>query len=144
MTRVTAAEFEALREMHDRIRTLPNPYAAGLEATYIDTEAARRFEPGQRHPTRTSHDPFRWERHDSNWVLERWIVREHGSALYGPEPRILIDPITSYEIRSAAAARLSEWALWASAVHEQDRDWFNEIAHQATSSRRRVVASTLR
>ena len=130
-TRVSEREFEALREMHDRIGALPDPYAAGLEATYIDAEAARKFEPGQRHPTRTSHDPFRWERHDSNWVIERWIVREHGSALYGPKPRTLIDPIASDEIRAAAAARLNEWALWASAVPEPDRDWFNEIAHQA-------------
>ena len=62
--RVSDEEFEALRDMHERLRVLPNRYAAGLEAAYIDADSAKRFVPGKLHPTITSHDPFRWERLD--------------------------------------------------------------------------------
>jgi predicted nucleotidyltransferase len=128
---LSEGEFEALREMHDRLRTLPNRYAPGLEAAYIDAAAARRFQPGQRHPTITSHDPFRWERHDSNWVLERWIVREHSPALFGPDPATVFDPISPEDLRTSAAKRMREWAHWSSAVPDEDRSWLNERAHQA-------------
>ena len=129
--RASEDEFEALKSMHDRLRELPNRYAAGLEAAYIDSESVRRFVPGQRHPTITSHDPFRWERHDSNWVLDRWQTRESGIAWYGPDPRTVIDEITDAELREAARLRILEWARWSQAVPKEDRAWINERAHQA-------------
>ena len=128
---VSEDEFEALEAMHKRIRALPNRYAVGLEVAYIDRESVRRFVAGQRHPTITSHDPFRWERHDRNWVLDRWQTRECGIAWYGPDPRTLIDEISDDELREAARLRVLEWAEWASAVTEKDRAWVNERAHQA-------------
>jgi hypothetical protein len=129
--RVSDEEFEALGAMHDRIRALPNRYAAGLEAAYIDSESVRRFQPGQRHPTITSHDPFRWERHDSNWVLDRWQTRQGGVAWYGPDPETVIDEIGDDELREAARMRVLEWAGWARSVPDEDRAWINERAHQA-------------
>jgi hypothetical protein len=129
--RVSEDEFAALKEMHDRLRVLPNRYAVALEAAYIDGESVRRFEPGQRHPTITSHDPFRWERHDSNWVLDRWQARECGIAWYGPDPQTLIDEISEDQLREAARLRVLEWSMWAGAVPDKDRAWLNERAHQA-------------
>jgi hypothetical protein len=128
--RVSDQEFEALTVMHDCVRALPNRYAPTLEVAYLDREAFRRFTPGERHPTITSHDPFRWERHDSNWVLDRWMTREHGSAWHGPDPKSLIDPITDEELRAALRKRIDEWAHWATDVPEEDREWFHERAHQ--------------
>jgi hypothetical protein len=129
--RVSDAEFEALRQMHERLRGLPNRYAAGLEAAYIDAESAKRFVPGERQPTITSHDPFRWERLDSNWVLDLWMARERSPALYGPDPRAVFGAISEAELRDASARRLREWDGWAADVPEQDRVWLNDCAHQA-------------
>ena len=129
--RVSEAEFEALKVMHARIGALPNRYVEGLEAAYIDAESVRRFVPGQRHPTITSHDPFRWEKHESNWLLDRWQTRQSGIAWFGPDPRTVIDEISDDELREAARRRILEWAGWARAVPEKDRAWINERAHQA-------------
>jgi predicted nucleotidyltransferase len=129
--RVSEGEFAALAALHDRLRTLPNRYAEALEAAYIDAESVRRFVPGQRHPTITSHDPFRWERHDGNWVLDRWQTRQSGIAWYGPDPRTVIDEISDADLREAARVRILEWAQWAQAVPERDQAWIAERCHQA-------------
>jgi predicted nucleotidyltransferase len=129
--RVSDGEFEALREMHDRLRALPNRYAAGLEVAYINAAAAKKFKTGQRHPNITSHDPFRWERLESNYVLDLWMAGEQSCALYGFDPRAVFGPITADELRAAAFQRLREWARWAAAVPDEDAEWLNERGHQA-------------
>jgi hypothetical protein len=129
--RVSETEFEALREMHDRLRALPNRFAEGLEVAYIDAAAARQFKTGQEQPNITSHDPFRWERFESNWVLDLWMAREHSPALYGAEAGEVFGTISPEELRRAASWRLREWAGWIRAVPEKDREWLNERCHQA-------------
>ena len=57
-----------------------------LEGPYIDRAAARRFRPGEHHPTIYRGEEFRWAEHKANWVLERWTVRELGITLLGPDP----------------------------------------------------------
>lgn len=128
---VCETEFEALLRMHDRLRALPNRYAAGLEAAYIDAAAAGRFVTGQRHPTITSHDPFRWESFGSNWVLDLWMAREHSPALYGPDPRSVFGAVSEVELRRSATQRLQEWAKWAAHVPDEDKAWLDERTHQA-------------
>jgi len=117
--------------MHERLRALTNRCAEGLEVAYFDAEAARRWTPEQRHPTITSHDPLRWEKHESNWLFDRWMARESGIALYGPDPREVFDAISDEELREAARLRLADWARWAAAVPAEERAWLNERAHQA-------------
>jgi hypothetical protein len=52
--------------------------------------------------------------HRDNWVLERWAVREHGVTLLGADPKTLIDPVSTGEIRAAVASelriRIVDWA----------------------------------
>jgi hypothetical protein len=128
---VSDSQFEALRQTHDRLRALPNRYAASLEAAYVDAASAKRFVTGQKHPTITSHNPFRWERFESNWVLDIWMARERSPAIYGPNPKSVFGPISEEQLREAAANRLREWAKWATRVPKKDHAWFAERAHQA-------------
>jgi hypothetical protein len=129
--RVSDDEFESLREMHEPLRAFPSRYAAGLEVAYMDAASAKRFVTGRKHPTITSHNPFRWERFESNWVLDIWMARERSPALYGPDPRTVFGRISEAELRAAAAQRLREWSAWAKNVPKRDQAWFNERAHQA-------------
>jgi hypothetical protein len=128
---VSESEFEALRQMHHRLRALPNRYAAGLEAAYIDAASAKHFVTGRKHPTITSHDPFRWERLESNWVLDIWMARERSPVIHGPDPKSVFGRISEEQLREAAANRLREWAKWAASVPKKDHAWFAERAHQA-------------
>jgi predicted nucleotidyltransferase len=128
---VSDAEFEALSEMHDRLRTIPNRYAEKLEVAYIDAAAAKRFQRGRKHVNVPSHYPLRRERFESNWLLDLWMARELGSSLYGPRPKSVFGAISPDELREAAQRRLREWAMWATDVPEKDVDWFNQRCQQA-------------
>ncbi|MGZ3680613.1 MAG: aminoglycoside adenylyltransferase domain-containing protein [Ktedonobacterales bacterium] len=127
--RVSDAEFSALAALHTRLDHLPNRYAAELEGPYIDRAAARRFQHGQRHPTIARGESLTWYEHGSNWVLERWAVREHGLTLLGPDPKTLIDPVTPTDIRKAVRHRLPDWAAWAN--QHDNPDWHSSRGHKA-------------
>ena len=126
---VSDAEFAALVEMHARLAALPNKYADRLEGAYIDRESLKRYEPGRRHPTVYCESSLAWVEHEHHWKLERWVLREKGVALFGPDPRSLIDPISAEELRDAVRARLRDWGKWA--AEPDDPEWLPAGGHQA-------------
>lgn len=113
---VSKVEGEALEALHNRIPPT-NADGAGrrYEVSYIDRASIRRFEPGQRLHARSGDEAaFEWYEHRDNFVLERWTVRERGVALLGPDPKTLIDQVSTEEIRAAVASelriRVVDWA----------------------------------
>ena len=48
--------------------------------------------------------------HESDWIIQRHILRERGIILAGPAPQSLIDPISSNELRQAVMDVLPLWA----------------------------------
>lgn len=75
---LAARGFASLLAMHDQLATLPNRFARHLEGTYLSRAAVRHFHPGERFPTISRQERLIWCEHGSNWLLERWIVREQG------------------------------------------------------------------
>ena len=126
---ITDPKFTALAVLHARLAQLANRYANQLEGPYLDRLAARRFRPGERHPTIARDEALAWREHGSNWVLERWVVRERGVALLGPDPKSLIDPVSPDEVRAAVRARLPDWVAWAN--QPNDPDWRLPRGHKA-------------
>src|SRR5262249_40356708 len=49
--------------------------------------------------------------------------------ILGPDPKTLIDPIATDELRAAVRARLRDWADWAD--QPDDPDWHLPRAHKA-------------
>jgi len=102
--------FVALRDMHARFDAGGSPWATEVEAIYIPREAIRRFDPARAHWPRIERgETLVMEHGDSGWVVHWYIVREHGMALAGPDPRTLIDPVTTYDLRRAMAAIADSW-----------------------------------
>jgi predicted nucleotidyltransferase len=126
---VSDAEAEALIELHARLAALPNKYADRLEGAYIDRASLRRFEPGRRFLTIECETPLRWKVHETSWLIERYVLREKGITLLGPEPKTLIDQISPEELRDAVRLRIREWATWAANPH--DPEWLPPRSHQA-------------
>jgi Domain of unknown function (DUF4111) len=63
-------------------------------------------------------------------VLDRWVTREHGLVVTGPDPRELIDPIGPVELRAAVrASMLGDWA--ARARGDADLAWLRPRNYQA-------------
>jgi hypothetical protein len=119
--RVNEEEFSRLLDMHNRIAASGHPFARRIEIEYIDRAALRRFEPGQRFPGLGQGETLVRGEHQANWILERWMVREQGIALFGPLPITLIDPIERAELVAATRSRLQDWAAWAS--NRDDPEW---------------------
>jgi predicted nucleotidyltransferase len=108
------AEFAALAAVHDRIPPIGNAYGQEYEVFYIDRETMRHWAPGHRHLRAEPDAALHWEAQRANFVIERWVLRERGVTLLGPEPKTLIDAVSAPEMREAALSelniRIDDWA----------------------------------
>lgn len=107
---VSDAEFAALQAVHDRIPPMGNEYPQEYEVFYIDRQTVRRWAPGQKHLRVEPDAALHWEAQRANFVIERWVLRERGVTLEGPEPKTLIDPVSVEELREAASGELQSRA----------------------------------
>lgn len=143
---VSPEQFELLRQAHAYLDTLANPYAGRLEMAYFSQEDVRRFVPNQTHVTLGQHEALKWQEHGTNWIVERWAVREQGIVVHGRGPATLIDPVTPAEIRQANVNRLREWRAWLDDPLEDDGAWSPVLGQLAyvveTMCRCRFAAAT--
>jgi predicted nucleotidyltransferase len=108
---VSAAELEALQAMHARIYKLESRWAMHLEGSYIPREILRRAG-STRIPVQYLDNTFSWlvpSDHDNTLVV-RWVTREHGVTLAGPDPKTLIDPLPPDDLRQEVLAIMRSWA----------------------------------
>jgi predicted nucleotidyltransferase len=109
---ISEEAFSALYAMHEKISALDSPWAIQLEVSYIPKAALRRYDPmNNKHP---HHDRGNGERlhvmqHDSDWIIQRFILRERGITIIGPTPKSLIDPVSSDDLKWAVVDILNSW-----------------------------------
>ncbi len=105
-------ELADLQALHARMAADGRPLAAQLEGSYIPRQSLRRYDPAHaRHPHLSMGGGLRVEQHDSDWVIQRHVLRQHGLALAGPPAHTLIDPVLPNELRQAVVDLLRQW--WA-------------------------------
>lgn len=103
-------EVEALQGVHERIFSLDSAWAQHLEGSYFPKDMLRDnthsgeplwyLDHGSRSLTFDSH---------CNTSLVRWVVREKGVTLAGPEPQTLVDPISAATLREHIMATMQGW-----------------------------------
>ncbi len=96
--------LKALQAVHERVAAYDSHWATQLEVSYIPRRALRRRDPSDAthpHIDRGAGGRLRPARHDSDWVVQRHVLRERGVALAGPPPDSLIDPVTREDLRRA-------------------------------------------
>jgi hypothetical protein len=112
--------------MHAELRARGGLFAA-LEGSYIPRAALRRHDRANaRHPHLSHERPFGFEDHGADWVIQRFVRREHGVAVAGPPLRDWIDPVTPDELRDAVVAVLGDF--WAG--HGSSDAFLRERAYQ--------------
>jgi hypothetical protein len=121
---------ERLGAMHAAFKA-EGGWPATLEGVYFPVTALRRQEPsGDPAPTVGVDWDLRPGRPGPTWVLDRWVTREHGVIVTGPDPRELIDPIGPDELRAAVVAALG--GAWAGQLAEgADTGWLRPRNYQA-------------
>ena len=104
--------FAALQAMHTRIAAIDSWYATQVEVSYIPKLAIRRYDPPDiMHPRldRGTGESLYMMPHDADWVVQRYLIRERGLALLGPDPSTLIDPVSPDDLRRAMLELMAEW-----------------------------------
>ena len=108
--KLSADQLLALQIMHERIFNLECEWARHLEGSYFPTDVlrdyAQRGDPlwyldnGSRSLIESLHD---------NTIVVRWVVRQHGIALAGPDPVTLVDPIPVEALRREILEGMHSW-----------------------------------
>lgn len=114
--------FAALQAMHARINTGDSPWAIQVEVSYIPQHALRRYDPTHAlhpHIDRGRGESLGMKKHDSDWIIQRHMLREQGLVVTGPAPRTLIDPVLPNELRRAVLEILHGW--WAPMLDDPTR-----------------------
>lgn len=110
---LSAEHLASLQAMHRRLAAGKAKFKQELEGSYIPLAALRRYDPAD---TRHAHidrgsGALQIEQHDTDWVVQRYSLREYGLALAGPDPRSLIDPISADELRDGVLGLMWWWEL---------------------------------
>ena len=114
--------FSALQTMHARIAAGDSRWGTELEGSYIPQHALRCYDPAHAlhpHIDRGRGESLRMMQHDSDWIIQRHILREQGLVVTGPAPHTLIDPVLPNELRRAALETLHGW--WAPMLDDPTR-----------------------
>lgn len=107
---IRGAKFTALEAMHAQVAASDSKWAKELEGSYIPLHALRRHDPAHAiHPRIERGGHLRLEQHNSDWVIQRYILREHGVAVVGPDLEPLIDPIRPADLQRAVLDILWWW-----------------------------------
>ena len=105
------AEVGELELMHQRIYdTAGTEWARHLEGSYVPLHVLRRHVPpsvrlpyldnGSRVIERSDHD---------DTLVVRLVLREHGIVLSGPDPKALVDPVSTDELRGEIRRKIAGW-----------------------------------
>jgi hypothetical protein len=109
---VSATQEVGLRLSHARFPDLEVGWAQHLEGSYVPRAALRQVDPtgtpwlyvdnGSRIMERSDHD---------NSAVVRWVLRNHGVVLAGPDPKVLVEPVTEEVLGNEVRATMHEWAV---------------------------------
>lgn len=109
---ITEQTFLALHAMHTEMAKLDSPWAVQLEAAYIPQDMLRRSKPvGIRYPhlDRGSSEVLHWLAAEDDWNIYRYILRERGIVITGPDLKTWIDPVSPHDLRMAVAKGVPGW-----------------------------------
>lgn len=106
-----ADRFAALQRVHRDLAASDSPWAIEVEVYYLTQDALRRDDPSFGWHLKVNRGGGVLEplHRDSGWLIQGHILREYGVALAGPDPKILVDPVASGDLRKAIAASAPEW-----------------------------------
>lgn len=99
-----------LATMHKNFQTkLPKGFSE-IEGSYLpQTLVAKYNGDNEIYPHLGTDGHFAVEKHDSDWIMQRYILRKSGIVVKGPELTTLIEPVSPEELKKATKGILEEW-----------------------------------
>ena len=113
-TELSDEETSSLQELHAGLFDGGSEWAKHLEGSYAPADRFRRVDPRRRSFLFLDNGAreLQLDSHCNSAVI-RWLVRERGIALYGPDPRELVDPVSADDLRREALVAVADYAAWA-------------------------------
>jgi hypothetical protein len=107
-------QLAALQPMHARIYALASPWAQHLEGSYIPKDRLRSVDPEHTRFLFLDNGASELVLDDHcNTAVVRWVLREHGVVLAGPDPASLVDPVAPEQLREEALRMIGIHIDWA-------------------------------
>ncbi len=106
---LSAELVSSLEALHVRLWNSGLKWAAKLEGAYIPLHTLRRHDPNAAPCPTINEGRFYLDRQGSDWIIQRYILREYGSVIAGPSLKSSIEPVTPDDLRHAVAGVLHEW-----------------------------------
>jgi predicted nucleotidyltransferase len=109
-------DFAALEVMHDALAERFPAWEGRIEVAYATVVTLDRPAEGGEIVRISPGEPLNRRRSDERWVVDWYVVRERGMALFGPPPAQLLAPISRQKfiesVRANVASRndLADWA----------------------------------
>jgi hypothetical protein len=110
-TDLTNEEIHALEAFHRELYHHESSWSKHLEGSYIPREILRDYKSAGKEVWYLDHGSTSFERsaHD-NMIAVKWILREKGVVLAGPDPAEIMDPIPISELRMDIYQTFADWA----------------------------------
>ncbi len=109
-------ETNGLQELHRHLFAEETPWAQHLEGSYAPREILAAVDPERRPFLFLDNGAQELEPDNHcNSAVVRWVLREHGVVLAGPEPNSFIAPPSRDDLRKEGFDALAEYAVWATA-----------------------------
>ncbi|MEW6403171.1 MAG: aminoglycoside adenylyltransferase domain-containing protein, partial [Chloroflexota bacterium] len=102
----TISELEV---MHNQVWATSLKRAGKLEGAYVHRDLIRKHGSDGLPCPGVNEGKFFVAPLDSDWIIQRHVVREYGVVVEGPDPKTLIDFVRPDDIREAVMAVLKEW-----------------------------------
>jgi len=113
---VTEDLFCSLKKIHEKIIAEGNKLAKRLEGSYVSKEFLLSKEPPKKPRPYVNESEFCLEHYGYEWLIEQYTIRENGIVIEGPNPKDIINPISSAELKKASLKLLNSW--WAPIIIE--------------------------
>jgi len=110
---VSEKEFDNLKKMHDQFAIKHPDWKNRIEVSYLSTLALKTFKTKTSKATSISPgEPLNIKDIGKHWLMNWYIVREKGIALYGPDPKAIITPISKEEFMQSVRDHTASWNEW--------------------------------
>jgi hypothetical protein len=116
---LTEKEFAHLDGLHYAFVAAHPLWEDRIEIAYLTHAALKTFRT-QASPIAiiSPGEPFHFKEAGNDWLINWWIVRRQGTALYGPPAADVIDPIGDDEFQAAVRRQVYDWRDY---VHGMER-----------------------
>ena len=116
---LTEEMFRRLDALHAAFVVDHPDWKDRVEIAYLSQQALKTFRT-QASPIAviSPGEPFHFKEAGKDWLINWWVVRRQGVALYGPPAQDVIDVITDAEFQTTVRAQVGEWRTY---VYEMSR-----------------------